>query len=130
MAAGSADPRGRYPMKSRIALGRVMRHVIVWPALALAAMAAAPAPALPADDAPGLSHAEPLEANVVEEERLRTCSKIYEWPERFHCVYEFTVLARRIRELPNYSGVELKEDVERDIELTFEQLKLQFAVRG
>ena len=119
-------------MEPRIALGRgrLMRQLIVGPALALAGMVVAPAPASAADDEPRLSHAEPLDTHVVEEERLRTCSRIYEWPERFHCVYEFTVLARRIRELPNYSGVELKEDVERDIELTFEKLKLQFAVRG
>jgi len=119
-------------MESRIALGRgrLMRQLIVGPALALAAMAAAPFPLSAADNEPGLSHAEPLDAHVVEEERFRTCSKIYEWPERFHCVYEFTILVRRLRELPDYSGVELKEDVERDIELTFEKLKVQFAVRG
>jgi len=118
--------------ESRIAIvrGAVIRQVIVWPALALAGMAAEPSPALAADYYPSLSHAEPLAAHVVEEERFRTCSKVYEWPERFHCVYEFTVLARRAREFPNYSGAELKEDVQRDIELTFEKLKRQFAVRG
>ncbi len=78
----------------------------------------------------GRSKAKSLEAHVVEQERDRTCSKVYEWTERFHCIYEFTVLARRVREFPNYSGVESKEDVERDIELTFEQLKQQYAARS
>lgn len=79
---------------------------------------------------PGVSQGEPLEADMVEEERVRVCSKLTEWTEQFHCIYEFTVLARRVREFPNYSGVEPKEDVQRDIELTFEKLRRQFAVRG
>ena len=80
--------------------------------------------------APASAHSQPLDAQVVEEERLRTCARVFEWTERFHCIYEFTVLARRVREFPNYSGVELKDDVRHDIELTFEKLKRQFAVRG
>jgi len=77
---------------------------------------------------PGASQSGPLEVSAIEEERDRTCSKLHEWTERFHCIYEFTVLARRVREFPSYSGVEPKEDVQRDIELSFEKLKQQFAI--
>lgn len=135
-------------MESWIALwrGRVMQQVIVRPTTLLSAaltyttirkasvilppMLLLTAPAV-AQTTPLAAHVQPtLEAHVVEQERSRTCSKLYEWPERFHCFYEFTVLARRVRELPNYSGVEMKEDVQRDIELTFETLKRQFAIRS